>query len=337
MNTVRHFYPPRRFGLIFQAGALLLLLAISGLGLWQASRASIGPAFLVYLLPALISTPVIFLFAYRTYALLAASYQLERDGLRLRWGLRSEQIPSDALAWIGLARDFPQPLPLPRLYWPGATLGLRRLPDGRMAEYLASRSRDLVLIVAGERLFLISPADPVAFLQAFHRLAELGSLSPLAWRSDYPGFLLLRVWQSRLARSLLLAGLFLNLAAFAWVSLAIPGLPVISLGFGPGRDAVPSVRLLLLPIISVLFYVIDFAVGLYFFRRGDTVLSRESIDSSTAASLSERMPASAAWWLRMFNPLPIPGWLLAYLLWSGGTLSSAIFLLAALMIVGSAG
>lgn len=337
MNAVRHFYPPRRFGLIFQAGALLLLLAASGLGLWQASAASIGPTFLVYLLPALVSAPVIFLLAYRSYALLAASYQLERDGLRLKWGLRSEQIPSDALDWIGLARDFPQPLPLPRLSWPGAILGLRRLPDGRTAEYLASRSRDLVLIVAGERLFLISPSDPVAFLQAFHRLAELGSLSPLAWRSDYPGFLLQRVWQSRLARSLLLAGLILNLAAFAWVSLAVPGIPVITLGFAPGRDAVPSVRLLLLPIISVFFYVLDLAAGLYFFRRGDAVFSKEGADTGAAASLSERLPAAAARWLRLFSPLPIPGWLLAYLLWSGGALSSAIFLLAVLLIVGSAG
>ncbi len=323
--------------MIFQAGALLFFLAASGLGLWQASKASIGPTFLVYLLPALISAPVIFLLAYRSYALLAASYQLERDGLRLRWGLRSEQIPSDAVVWVGLARDFPQPVPQPRLRWPGAVLGTRRLPDGRTAEYLASRNRDLVLIVAGERLFLISPADPAAFLQAFHRLAELGSLSPLPWRSDYPGFLLLRVWQSRSARNLLLAGLILNLVSFTWVSLAIPGMPVVALGFAPGREAAPSVRLLLLPIISSLFYVLDFAAGLYFFRRGHAALSGESSDSSAAVPLAERLPAAAAGWLRLFSPLPIPGWLLAYLLWIGGTLSSAFFLLAVVLIVSSAG
>ena len=156
MNTARQFYPPRRSGLIFHAGAILFLLAASGLGLWQASSASIGPTFLIYLLPALISVPVIFLLAYRAYALFSASYQLERDGLRLRWGLRSEQIPMDALVWVGLARDFPQPAPLPMVHWPGAILGQRHLPDGRSAEYLAARSRDLVLFLAHVELdFLV--------------------------------------------------------------------------------------------------------------------------------------------------------------------------------------
>jgi hypothetical protein len=333
VNTARQFYPPRRSGLIFHAAAILFLLAASGLGLWQASSASIGPTFLIYLLPALISVPVIFLLAYRAYALFSASYQLERDGLRLRWGLRSEQIPMDALVWVGLARDFPQPAPLPRVHWPGAILGQRRLPDGRSAEYMAARSRDLVLIAAGERLYLISPLDPAGFLQAFHRLAELGSLTPLPWKSDYPAFLLLRVWRSRLARGLLLVGLIFNLAAFAWVSLAVPGLAAVALGFGPGREPVPSVRLLLLPIISILFYLLDFAAGLYYFRRGDVPPGKESL-------APERLPASssnllAALWLRVFSALPIPGRLLAYILWSGGMLTGAIFLLAVLLIVGN--
>jgi hypothetical protein len=93
--------------------------------------------------------------------------------------------------------------------------------------------------------------------------------------------------------------------------------------------------LLLIPIISILFFVLDLAAGLYFFRRGDPALSKDSTGSVAAAPLSERMPATAAWWLGMFSPLPIPGWLLAYLLWLGGMLTSASFLVAVLFIVSS--
>lgn len=315
---------------------MLFLAAASSFGLWQASRASIGPTFLLFLLPALISVPVIFLLAYRTYALLSAFYQIERDGMYLRWGLRSEQIPMDALVWVGMAREFPQQAPLPRVHWPGAVLGQRRLPDGRSLEYLASHSRDLVLIDAGEKGFLISPRDPAAFLQSFHRLAELGSLAPLPWKSDYPAFLLVRVWRERLARSLLLAGLVLNLVSFIWVSLSVPGFSTILLGFGPGRDPVPAVRLLLLPIISSLFFVLDFAAGLYFFRRGEVPAAARSAPQAAVEPTPERLPTTLASWLRIFSPLPIPGWLLAYMLWVGGALSSAVFLLAVLFIIGNA-
>jgi hypothetical protein len=54
-----------------------------------------------------------------------------------------------------------------------------------------------------------------------------------------------------------------------WVSVIIPGRAQVSLGGRPGfpGDAVPAVRLLLLPVINTGIFLVNFFVGLYFFRR----------------------------------------------------------------------
>lgn len=347
----RVFTPARRFGLVFHLGVISALLVLSVWGLWRAAYASIGPVFLLYLVPTLAAVVLVPLLGYRAYALYTAGYTLERDGLRLRWGLRVEDIPMDQLTWVGQAAEFPEPVRLPWPRWPGSVVGQRHLADGRPVEFLAGSSRELLLIASRERVFAISPYKTAAFLQAFHRLVELGSLSPLPARSVYPSFLVSRVWRTATARWLLLSGLAINLISLVWVSLVAPGGESVVLGFGVDRELVPAVRLLLLPVLSILLYLADFFVGLFLFRRGYPVDS-SSLRSSSADPLlalpTEAAPMAAlpigarlietgAGALRSlavsFSGLPISGLLLAYLVWGGGVLSSVLFLLAVYFIL----
>jgi hypothetical protein len=102
-----------------------------------------------------------------------------------------------------------------------------------------------------------------------------------------------------LARYLWLAGLFLNVGLLAWVSLMAPSLGSISLGFLPsGTPRPPSagLALILLPIVSISFYLLGWATGLAIYRRED------------------RRP-------------------MAYVLWASGVISSLLFLVAVLFIV----
>jgi hypothetical protein len=269
VNEVSIFHPPRRFGLIFQGTMILALLAGGGWGLWQAANANIGPIFLLYLLPALVALGFIPVGAYSFYALRGAWYQLEREGIRLHWGLRSEDIPMTAVHWVRPAEELGRRPGAPRLHLPGAVLGMRRRTGFGEVEYLAARATGLVFIATPKRLYAISPDDPASFLKAYQRLTELGSLSPMAPKSIYPTFLLARVWTARPARYLILAGLVLSLALLAWASLAIPTRTQISLGFEPNgsrRDAIPAVRLLLLPVLNAIMFLVDFILGLFFFR-----------------------------------------------------------------------
>ena len=286
MNAPALFSPPRRNGVLFQAGAGLALLALCGACLWQATREPTEPGFLALLLLAVvffIPTPLVI---YRLYALLNARYSLERDGIRIHWGMRYEDVPLPEVEWVrpasdlaalvpdqGKRRPWPTPrggVPLPWLSWPGALLGSRQVEGLGTIEFLASTTGELLLVATTRRIYAISPADPAAFLRSFGRINELGSLSPLPQRSIYPASFLSRIWSDRLAAALLLAGLGLSLALLVWVVLTIPARASISLGFSPdGTPFEPSAseRLLLLPVLNTLAYLVDLVGGLYFFRR----------------------------------------------------------------------
>jgi hypothetical protein len=306
------FLPPRTAGLIFQVIIILALLGLSAWGLWQAAEASVGPVFLFYLTPALASIGLVPLLAYRLYALRGARYLMQRDGMTLTWGLRAEDIPMNTIEWVLPTSELSYKLRLPWLYWPGSVVGMRHAPGGKRVEFLASRSRGLVLIAVAGHIYAISPEDPQAFLQTFQGFMEMGSLSPLPARSVHPGFLLARLWQTPPARYLLLGALLINLVTLVIVILAVPSSGQVTLGFGVGREPVPSIRLLLLPVISSFFFLLDFFLGLFLFRRTDSQVTSH--------------PFSGAIWL-------IPGRTIAYLLWSSAALSSVLFLLAVAFIL----
>lgn len=264
------FYPPHRFGLVFNALMIVFLVAAGIWSLWQASNAAIGPLFLLYLLPgclALVGVPIL---GYRAYALWRAAYMVEQGGIRLRWGLREEDVPMDAIQWVRSWQEIESGMPLPFLHWPGALLGTRRLPDGTWLEYLAAGPHGLVAIGLQGRIFVISPTAPHDFLQTCKRLAEFASLVSIPARSAYPSFLLSRIWAERLARFQLAGGLTLAVLLLAMVSLVIPSRQTVSLGYASAAspaDSVPAVQLLLLPVINGFFYLSQLLLGMYFFRR----------------------------------------------------------------------
>lgn len=293
------FQPVRRAGTIFQAGFLIVFIFAGVAGFWLAFQASIGPAFLLYLLPVLAAFVIVPVLAYRFYALQQATYTLEREGIRLRWGLRVEEIPIASVLWVNLGAELNAPLPLPRLYWPGGVLGHRHLPGVGDIEFMASSTKDLVVIATPGKYYALSPETPETFVLAYQRCIEMGSLIPLAARSVYPTFLVSRVWQSVPARTLLLSGALLSLALLIWVSLAIPGREQVVFGFRPdgqSGDAVTAVRLLLLPTLNTFFFLSDLFLGLFYFRR------------------EESQP-------------------IAYLVWGAGALTPLLFLIAVWFIL----
>jgi len=273
VNEPQNFPPERNLGLIFLAASTVLLVIMGGWGIWQASNAVIGPVFLLSLAPVILALALGPWVGYRFYALLTANYVIERDGLRLHWGLRAEVIPMDVVKWIRPAKDMDITIPLPRLYLPGSILGRRRIPNYGEVEFLASTTDNLILIATTERIFAVSPDDPQGFLQAYRRFTELGSLTPLEAQSVYLTFLLARVWDDHTARYLLLAGIVLSLALLVSVSLAIPSRQQVTLGFNPSgalRDLVPSIQLFLLPVLNAFFLIANLVAGLYFYRRDES-------------------------------------------------------------------
>ena len=189
MELPAKFTPSRRLGLIVHSAALLLLGSGGGFSLWFSLQQQVRLNFAIWLLLSLaLFAPVPFLL-YRTYGLAQASYSIDRDGLRIRWGLRSEDIPLPEIEWVRPADEMGMQLPLPILKWPGAILGNKFSADLGNIEYIASENSKILLIATPQKIYAISPDESREFLRAFQIAIEMGSLSPLDSYSNPPGCL----------------------------------------------------------------------------------------------------------------------------------------------------
>ncbi|MGZ9234142.1 MAG: PH domain-containing protein [Anaerolineales bacterium] len=269
-NTkVGHFPPSKQFGLILHGLIILLLASASILGFSNLTNAQVGPTFVSYLLIGILAFAPIPFLGYRAYALFKADYYIDRDSLAILWGLRIEDIPLTDIEWVRPASDLTHPLALPRLRLPGAVLGTRRHPDLGAVEFIASSARNLILIATSKHIFAISPRDAASLVRTFARATELGSLTPTEAKSVYPSFVITQAWESPFARFLWMTGLLLNLGLVAWVGILIPSLSQVPLGFdafGVPSEAAPSVRLILLPLISAFMFITGLLTGLYLYR-----------------------------------------------------------------------
>lgn len=267
--SIKIYKPAVRKGLLLHLPVTLILFAGSVILFILAFQEKYGAYFILFFVVALLLlVPVVFL-AYRIFALLRASYQIDRNGLKLHWGLRSEGIPSPDIQWVISVSQITFELPLPRLAFPGAFLGTTHTRDHGPVEFMASDIDHLILVGTAKKIYAISPARDDQFLRDYQFSTELGSLTPITPTTTLPAGYLRNVWSDKWARWLMLAGLILTLALLTLASLRIPGQASISLGYDPAGNplpAVPAIRLLLLPSLCIFLFILDLLGGLYFFR-----------------------------------------------------------------------
>ncbi|MFN3308800.1 MAG: PH domain-containing protein [Anaerolineales bacterium] len=310
MDEKYAFAPARRQGLLFQAALALIFGSASLFSLFLTFRTPIGLEFIFFLMAALVAAAFVPWAIYRWLALRGAVYLVERNGLRIRWGLRLEEIPMSSVRWVRLEADvrrqLGQRLPMPLGALPGAILGTRQLADKTVLDYLASDFKKMVLVATDERVFILSPEKVEDFLYLIQRLLELGTISPWQRRSQNPTFILGEIWRNRAARLLLGSGLISSLALLTWVSLLIPKLDEIYLGYF-AEEAAPAAFLLLLPLVNSFFYLVDAFGGLYFYRRSLLPFTSDGVQGLSSAPF---------------------GRIFAYLLWGCSLLTTIFFYFA---------
>jgi hypothetical protein len=156
---------------------------------------------------------------------------------------------------------------MPWLRWPGAIVGSRRVAELGAVEFLAADLAHMLLVATPEKVFAISPDDIGGFMALFRQMNELGSLAPLQPQSVYPRLLVGRVWEDRRARLLILSGFAVGLVLLGVVAVAVPNLETIAwLTVG---TLAPSERLLLLPVLDGILWLVDLVLGIFLYRRGD--------------------------------------------------------------------
>ena len=257
--------PPRKQSLVFNfslgfialVGGLVLLVLGSGDG----SR----PSNLIQLALALVLFVVEALFSYQVFLVLTTRFQLTRSALELQWGFRREVLPLEQVEWAHPVLDFDSPMPLPGFVLPFQYYGIRRIRGLGTVEFAATDRRNMVLIRAGDRHFVISPEDAYAFASEFEKLSALGPQEVVAPLSQTGRNLIGEILQDSMARKLFTAGI-VGLLTLTAVSIALsatrPTITWITL------ELVPSNRLLLLLLVGGLDWLLNTFLGGYFYLRG---------------------------------------------------------------------
>ena len=268
-----NFRPPRTLGLII--GILLLVILLGGIiiSVIQLVSETVSQFLGVWTSFVVIGLPLTLLVLYRLYGLITAEYILNRDGIYLRWGISTDQIPISAIKGIYPQNEFPaMNRPKIGLWWPGCMVGQTPSNEHGLIEFFAvSISKENVIIQLTDRIIVISPPDVADFLQAYSEIMQMGSLEEIPELTQRPDFFSARLWADRYARAMLLVGLTLILALLAYLAYRVSTLPsLVPFGFDQNGIAdlyVPPARLLLLPLVGGGFWLADLMIGSWLYRR----------------------------------------------------------------------
>jgi hypothetical protein len=266
------FKPARRLGLFTGFLFLAALLAAIATGLYQIGTAPLSAGIIVWTFFPVAGVPLLFLTLYHLYGLITASYRLDRNGFYLRWGLYHEQIPLASVLDVHRSDELAAGGRAPMRWWPGLTLGTGHVGEvGEVQCFGTHGLAEALLLRTAGRALLISPADTGTFQQAFRDATRLGALEQISARSQRPDFAIADFWAQIPARWAVLVGLLLPLLMLGYIALRLPDLPAsVPFGFTPTGSAgllAPPGRLLLLPMVAGLCWLVDFVLGVWFFRR----------------------------------------------------------------------
>lgn len=263
------FRPPKT-GAFLMAGLLILFIALSAGSLIIATRLE-APVLSVLLLVLSVAAVIpVLLLAYRLQTLYRARYELEREGMRLRWGLRSVDIPLNDIEWVRTAADLGDTLKKPVFSLPGSVFGFRHSPELGPVEFLSSDSKNMIVLGTKDRAYAISPGDLGNFVRWFQIAAELGSLSTFEGRSIKPVSYAREIWSNKVLRTLGLSSIGLVILLLILAAFKMTGRTELAIGFNPNgtpQAPIPSQQVLLLPVVAIFVVILCLLMGMYYFRR----------------------------------------------------------------------
>jgi hypothetical protein len=264
--------PPKLMGFLIGLLMIGMLLLTIGWSVIQmgAGELTVWLAFWVVL--PILSLPLLLLVVYRLYGLFTARYSINRDGLKLRWGLAYDDIPIQQLTRVDRAEAFKlTKLPAFSAWWPGLVTGKRQIEGLGEVEYFATRGpEEIVVVQSGDRLLAISPRDVDEFLNAVRDALRMGALSTYEEISTRPNFALARLGSDRVALLLVVLGGILPVALFGYLLLVVGDITgQVAFGFdtsGAVDTLAPPGRLLLLPMIGGASWLLDLFFGIWMYR-----------------------------------------------------------------------
>lgn len=209
---------------------------------------------------------------FRTLGAWTMEYWIDRDAVTLVWGLTRQVVPLPRIQRVQVGGNaVPPRLSMP-WHWP-CPERRRYFADGLgIVNAYATRplSEQVILVTDGES-FSLSPSDPDRFLKAFQERYALGAARLVPVELQRPPLWTWPLWRDRAAMFLMIAGLLGVVVMFGLLCFRFPQLSSdLPLHFDvtglPDRIA-PKVDLFGLPMIGLVTWVFNTAMGVWLYRR----------------------------------------------------------------------
>lgn len=282
-------YAPSRWkGIFFLTFTCTLLTGLEVFLIRRFDLTQVSLQFFLMLIALIIfGIPLVFLL-YRLFSLIFSFYRLERDGLHIQWGLRTEVIPLSAIEWIRSPREMTEDVPWSVLPMPGAYLGTVGVGDHTTYEFLASDMGKMLFVGTSRYIYAISPQSTSGFLTGFERMLQMGVLSDPEWTTARPGNWLLEAWRDRTGRVSTILSMILLAALYIWTGSRFQT---------RGSEAVTSyeiegasgntivVTLLTIPMIATVLWLFGSALGMLIFQQKKNRRTAELVWAAVSAAV----------------------------------------------------
>ncbi len=269
-----HFSPVRRTALSVHIPFALALFIAGATGLWRLVRPPIdwqSALALVGVVAASVGLPVIIV---RLVALVRGGYHIDSQAFTIRWGADLEVVPLDEIIELrtggGLSPSLRRRVGA-RSGWSRARF---KMDDGVHVESFATSSGpNLLLVVTSGGALAISPLDLAGFVDRFSRFSAALSAEKVSAVSHRPGTFSRELLSSGFARGVV-AATSIALLLLAMMLLAVQPALAADHPFTFDAAGLPSslgspARLLLLPAVGTIAWLIDLGIGWIAIRRHD--------------------------------------------------------------------
>ena len=270
------FRPDHRAALSIHIAVGLTLGAMGVLGMlrlvrvpmdWQSALALLGVAVAAAGLPVILT---------RLAALARAGYDIDSQSLTIRWGDDLEVVPLDDILELrvgGALSPWMRRRVGARSRWSRARFTAE---EGQPVEAFATTSgANLVLVVTPRAALALSPDDLAGFVDAFSRYSAVISAKKVSRITSRPPTLVRELLSSVFAR-IVVASTSAALLLLAMVLLAVQPFLALEHPFTFDAAGLPSglgspARLILLPALGAMAWVVDLGLGWVAIRHRDFV------------------------------------------------------------------
>ncbi len=263
-----NYQPPRALGLLVGATLTLWALSIAALLVNFAVASDFDISAVLAVTGAVAATGLASLFGYWTYALATMSYELDRNGLVIQWGVTRQVVPLGDIERLvpGTSVGIPS---VKGVSWLGYHIGRATIERiGDVLFYTTHQNAEQVLyVMTSERNYAISVDDPAGFARQVQIRQDLGPTARVTHHAQRLGSAAQAFWYDPLGRTLVAVALLSTFVMWALVALRYPDLPAaLELHFPASEDTgLVDIRtkdaILQLPRIATLILVINLAIG----------------------------------------------------------------------------